>query len=46
MIEADRPIDQAYLDAGDWEVEVGPRRVPAKLSLKPLYDPTNARIRA
>jgi 4-methylaminobutanoate oxidase (formaldehyde-forming) len=46
MIEADRPIDQAYLDAGRWEVEVGARRVPARVSLRPLYDPTNARIRA
>ncbi|MBX7191809.1 MAG: FAD-dependent oxidoreductase [Sandaracinaceae bacterium] len=45
MIEADRPIDQAWLDAGRWEVEVGARRVPARLSLRPFYDPSNSRIR-
>ncbi|MBN8611769.1 MAG: GcvT family protein [Deltaproteobacteria bacterium] len=45
MIEADRPIDQAWLDAGTWEVEIGNRRAPARASLRPLYDPSNARIR-
>ena len=45
MLEADEPISQAYLDAGTLTVEVADRRVPAIASLRPLYDPTNARIR-
>jgi 4-methylaminobutanoate oxidase (formaldehyde-forming) len=39
------PLTQSWLDAGSWEVEVAGRRVPATLSLRPLYDPTNARIK-
>lgn len=46
MIEADQPIDQAYLDAGHWEVEIAERRVRAKLSLRPFYDPDMKRIKA
>jgi heterotetrameric sarcosine oxidase gamma subunit len=39
-------VDQAYLDAGRWEVEIAGRRYPAVVSLKPLYDPKNERIRS
>jgi 4-methylaminobutanoate oxidase (formaldehyde-forming) len=39
------PVDQKYLDAGSWEVEIAARRYPAKLSLRPLYDPDNQRIK-
>jgi 4-methylaminobutanoate oxidase (formaldehyde-forming) len=42
---ADAPIDQAWLDAGRWEVEVAGRRVKARCSLKPMYDPAMERIR-
>ncbi len=45
MVEADDPIDQAWLDAGEWEVEIADRRWPARVSLRPLYDPANERIR-
>ncbi|HEX5649347.1 MAG TPA: FAD-dependent oxidoreductase [Steroidobacteraceae bacterium] len=38
-------VDAAYLDAGRWEVEIAGRRHPAVVSLKPLYDPKNERIR-
>jgi 4-methylaminobutanoate oxidase (formaldehyde-forming) len=38
-------VDQKWLDAGRWEVEIAAKRHPAKLSLRPLYDPENARIR-
>ena len=30
---------------GEWTVEVNDRHIPARISLRPLYDPTNARIR-
>jgi 4-methylaminobutanoate oxidase (formaldehyde-forming) len=46
MITADEPIDQAWLDAGEWTVEVAGTHHHARLSLRPFYDPTNARIRA
>ncbi len=45
MIEAAQPIDQAFLDAGRWEVDVAGTMVPATVSLKPFYDPGNARIK-
>jgi glycine cleavage system aminomethyltransferase T/glycine/D-amino acid oxidase-like deaminating enzyme len=46
MIEADQPITQAFLDEGRWEVDVAGTRYPAKLSLRPLYDPDMKKIKA
>ena len=46
MIEAASPIDAAWLEGGQWEVEIAGRSYPAVASLKPLYDPGNARIKA
>jgi heterotetrameric sarcosine oxidase gamma subunit len=46
MIEPGAPVDAAYLNAGDWQVEVAGRCYPATVSLAPLYDPRMARIRA
>ncbi len=40
-----KPIDQAYLDAGEWTVGIGDRIYPARVSLRPLYDPASRRIR-
>jgi glycine cleavage system aminomethyltransferase T/glycine/D-amino acid oxidase-like deaminating enzyme len=45
MIEAGQPVDQAYLDGGRWEVEIAGRTYPARLSIKPLYDPASARVK-
>ena len=39
------PIDAAWLAAGQWSVQVGNEVVPARVSLAPMYDPANARIR-
>jgi 4-methylaminobutanoate oxidase (formaldehyde-forming) len=44
-IDAGEPIDQAYLDAGRWEVDIAGRLFPARASLRPLYDPDNTRIK-
>jgi glycine cleavage system aminomethyltransferase T/glycine/D-amino acid oxidase-like deaminating enzyme len=44
MIDADEPISQAYLDAGKWTVQIGNAIYPAIASLRPLYDPANARV--
>lgn len=46
MVQAEAALDPAWLDAGHWEVEVADRRVPARVSLAPLYDPKMLRIRA
>ena len=46
MVEADVPIDQAWLDGGAWTVEIAGRELPAVASLRPLYDPDMKRIRA
>ena len=40
------PITRAWLDEGVWEVDVAGIRVPATVSLRPLYDPTSARVRS
>ena len=45
MVDAGQPVTAEYLDSGTWDVEIAGRRYPAIASLKPLYDPTGARIR-
>jgi len=46
MIDADEPINQAYLDSGEWTVQIGDAVYPAVASLRPMYDPGNKRIQA
>jgi 4-methylaminobutanoate oxidase (formaldehyde-forming) len=46
MIEPGKPVDQAYLDRVSWEVDIGGRTYAAVASLRPMYDPTMARIRS
>jgi 4-methylaminobutanoate oxidase (formaldehyde-forming) len=46
MIEADQPVNAAYLDGGTWEVEIAGGMHPAVASLRPLYDPTMSRVRS
>ena len=46
MIEAGEPVDQAYLDAATWEVDIAGHSYPAVASLRPLYDPTMSRVRS
>jgi 4-methylaminobutanoate oxidase (formaldehyde-forming) len=46
MLSADEPITAAYLDAGDWQVEIADRDYPAVASLRPLYDPHMKRVKA
>ena len=45
MIEADEPIDAAWIAAGDWTVEIADRQWPCAASLRPLFDPTNEKIK-
>jgi 4-methylaminobutanoate oxidase (formaldehyde-forming) len=46
MIEAGEPVNAAYLDGGSWELEIAGKRYPAIASMKPLYDPAMARVKA
>ena len=39
------PLDQSWLDSGEWTIEIGGATYPARVSLRPLYDPTSARVR-
>jgi 4-methylaminobutanoate oxidase (formaldehyde-forming) len=38
-------VDETYLASGAYELVVAMDRIPAKLHLQPLYDPTGARVR-
>ena len=45
MIEPEEPVTSEYLEGGVWEVEIVDRLYPATVSIRPLYDPTSARVR-
>jgi len=45
MIEGDS-VDSAYLEEGTWEVDIAGNIYPAEVSLKPMYDPGMARVKA
>lgn len=44
MIEAPEPVTADFITSGTWEVDIAGTRHAARASLKPMYDPTNARI--
>jgi 4-methylaminobutanoate oxidase (formaldehyde-forming) len=39
-------VTKDWLEAGTWEVDVAGERYAAEVSLRPMYDPTSARVRA
>jgi 4-methylaminobutanoate oxidase (formaldehyde-forming) len=39
-------VDEAYLRAGSYELEVATERVKARIALEPFYDPAMARVKA
>lgn len=45
-VRADHPIDADYVLSGTYELEVATKRLPARVTLAPLYDPTMARVKA
>ncbi len=45
MIDAREPLDNKWIEAGTWELEIAGKRYPAIASLKPLYDPENKKIK-
>jgi 4-methylaminobutanoate oxidase (formaldehyde-forming) len=46
MIEADVPIDDAWIAGGSWSVQIANAIHPATVSLRPLFDPSNAKIKS
>jgi glycine cleavage system aminomethyltransferase T len=46
MVEGTEPVDAAWCADAEWLVEVNGRLVPARASLRPLYDPTNSKIKS
>lgn len=46
MIEAGEPVDAAYIEGATWEVDIAGTMYPADVSLRPMYDPTSARVKA
>jgi glycine cleavage system aminomethyltransferase T len=47
LLESDCvPITKSFITDGDWSVEIGNRMYPCTVSLRPLYDPKNEKIKA
>ena len=46
MIEPGEPVTSEFISSSDWQVDVAGSRVPAVSSLRPMYDPAAARIKA
>ncbi|MEM9196033.1 MAG: glycine cleavage T C-terminal barrel domain-containing protein, partial [Myxococcota bacterium] len=45
MLEADEPVDDAFLASGTFEIDIAGQRYPVTASLAPLYDPEMKRIK-
>jgi 4-methylaminobutanoate oxidase (formaldehyde-forming) len=41
----DAALDAQWIAAGRYQVEVAGERIPARVSLRPFYDPTSGRVR-
>ena len=46
MVESGgEPVTADWLTSGRWEIDIAGTRYPAEASLRPMYDPTSARVR-
>jgi glycine cleavage system aminomethyltransferase T len=45
MVSSESVVTPDWLAAGSWEVDVAGTRHPIEVSLRPMYDPTSARVR-
>ncbi|MBV8403949.1 MAG: FAD-dependent oxidoreductase, partial [Gammaproteobacteria bacterium] len=45
LAQPDGPLTDEWIAAGSYEVEVADERIAARISLRPLYDPTSERVR-
>ncbi|MFO1469272.1 MAG: glycine cleavage T C-terminal barrel domain-containing protein, partial [Steroidobacteraceae bacterium] len=39
-------VSDEYITSGRYEIHIADRKVPAKVSIQPMYDPKSARVRA
>ncbi|HXH74723.1 MAG TPA: FAD-dependent oxidoreductase [Bacteriovoracaceae bacterium] len=46
MLEAGEAVNADYLATGKWEIEIAGKTYPAEVSLRPMYDPENKKIKA
>jgi glycine cleavage system aminomethyltransferase T len=46
FVMSDDKVTKDWLEAGTWEVDIAGERHAAAVSLRPMYDPTSARVRA
>ena len=46
FVHGDPAADKAFLESGEWEVDIAGRRYPLAVSLRPMYDPGMERVRA
>jgi glycine cleavage system aminomethyltransferase T/glycine/D-amino acid oxidase-like deaminating enzyme len=46
FVTSDGPVTKDWLEGGTWEVDIAGDRFAAEVSLRPMYDPTSARVRA
>ena len=44
-LEAPGGVSDDYVAAGQYEIQVDTRRIPARASLRPMYDPKSVRVR-
>jgi len=44
-VRDERGVDHDYVESGTWEINVGGVLVPAKASLRAMYDPKGHRSR-
>ena len=45
MVDTEEPVTAELVDAWSWEVLVAGERYPARVSIRPLYDPRSERVR-
>ncbi len=45
MLEPNEVVDDAFITSGKWEINIAGKLYPAKVSIKPLYDPENKKIK-
>jgi 4-methylaminobutanoate oxidase (formaldehyde-forming) len=46
MVEGGEPVNNAWIDGAEWEVDIAGRLYPATASLRPLYDPQMLKVKA
>jgi len=42
---AEGVVNKDFIEKGNWEIEISGEKFPLKVSLRPLYDPDNKKIR-